>query len=80
MNISQIESNVQNVLQNLQQDAFIYEFILAYGLPKATAARLQKGGLNLSKYVLMLQTQKDNATNRVNGLLRLLRSLIELLS
>jgi hypothetical protein len=49
MNISQIESNIQNVLQGVQPESFIYDFILAYGLPKATVARLQKGGLNLSK-------------------------------
>jgi hypothetical protein len=49
MNIAQIEENLQNLILNYTQETFIYEFLLAYGLPKASITRLQKGNLNLSK-------------------------------
>ena len=48
MNIAQIESNLQNILTNYTNETFIYELLLAYGLPKASITRLQKGNLNLS--------------------------------
>ena len=32
----------------LNKDTFIYDFLLAYGLPKSSISRLQKGGMNLS--------------------------------
>ncbi len=49
MNIAQIESNLQNLIKSLSKETFIYELLLAYGLPKASITRLQKGNLNLSK-------------------------------
>jgi hypothetical protein len=49
MNIAQIEVNLQSLIQNYTQETFIYELLLAYGLPKASITRLQKGNLNLSK-------------------------------
>ena len=49
MNIAQIESNLQNLIVNYTNETFIYEFLLAYGSPKASITRLQKGNLNLSK-------------------------------
>lgn len=49
MNITQIEQNIKNLLENYNQDTFIYDLLLAYGLPKASISRLQKGSLNLSK-------------------------------
>ena len=49
MNIAQIESNLQNILTSYTNETFIYELLLAYGLPKASITRLQKGNLNLSK-------------------------------
>ena len=49
MNIAQIETNLQNLMQNFNQGTFIYEFMLAFGFPKTTIARLQKGGTNMSK-------------------------------
>ena len=35
INIRQIESNVKAVVDNCNEDNFIYDFLLAYGLPKA---------------------------------------------
>lgn len=49
MNFTQIETNVQNLIQDINLDSFIYDLLLAYGQPKATITRLQKGGMNLSK-------------------------------
>ena len=49
MNIAQVENNLQKLVKSFNADTFIYDFLLAYGNPKATIARLQQGGLNLSK-------------------------------
>lgn len=49
MNITQIEANLQKLIKTFTKDSFIYELLLAYGLPKASITRLQKGNLNLSK-------------------------------
>lgn len=49
MTIAQIETNIQELVQSFNPDTFIYDLLLAYGQPKASITRLQKGGLNLSK-------------------------------
>ena len=49
MNIAQIEKNLQSLIANFSRETFIYDLFLAYGLPKASITRLQKGNLNLSK-------------------------------
>ena len=49
MNIAQIETNLQKLGQSFAKESFIYDLLLAYGLPKASITRLQKGGMNLSK-------------------------------
>ena len=49
MNITQIEDSLKTIIKSLNKESFIYEFLLAYGLPKASITRLQKGNLNLSK-------------------------------
>ena len=49
MNIGQIESKLRELAESHSGDSFIYDLLLAYGLPKASIARLQKGSLNLSK-------------------------------
>jgi len=49
MNIAQIEANLQKLVQSVSNESFIYDLLLAYGLPKASITRLQKGGMNLSK-------------------------------
>ncbi len=49
MTLSEIESNVNNLISNLNADSFIYDFLLAYNTPKSVIQRLQKGTLNLSK-------------------------------
>ena len=49
MNIAQIEENVQGIVRSFDKETFIFDLLLAYGLPKASISRLQKGNLNLSK-------------------------------
>ncbi len=51
MNIAQIEKNLQKLMESLTKETFIYDLLLAYGLPKASITRLRKGNLNLSKVV-----------------------------
>ena len=49
MNIAQIENNLSELLKSYSRDTFIYDLLLAYGVPRASITRLQKGSLNLSK-------------------------------
>ncbi|MDQ6953819.1 MAG: hypothetical protein Q9M20_00030 [Mariprofundaceae bacterium] len=49
MNFSQIESNLKKLISSFSKASFIYDLLLAYGLPKASITRLKKGNLNLSK-------------------------------
>lgn len=49
MNSSQVEQNVQQVIEHLNRETFIYDLLLAYDLPKASITRLKKGDYNLSK-------------------------------
>lgn len=48
MNIAQIEENLQKLIKTYSKETFIFDLLLAYGLPKASITRLQKGNLNLS--------------------------------
>lgn len=48
INIRQIESNVKAVVDNCNEDNFIYDLLLAYGLPKATIRRQQLTAQNQS--------------------------------
>ena len=50
MTIIEIESNLNKLLLNLNEQTFIYDFLLAYNTPKSVISRLQKGNLNLSKH------------------------------
>ncbi|NOR81847.1 MAG: hypothetical protein GQ529_13615, partial [Methyloprofundus sp.] len=49
MDLQKIESKLQALVTNLNQDSFIYGLLRAYDLPKASVTRLQKGDYNLSK-------------------------------
>lgn len=42
MNIIQLEEKLQTLTQNLNKDDFIFDFLLAYELPKANIAKLRK--------------------------------------
>ncbi|MCB1156728.1 MAG: class I SAM-dependent DNA methyltransferase [Leptospiraceae bacterium] len=49
MNIAQIEANIHNLISSFSEETFIFELLLAYGKPKASITRLQKGNLNMAK-------------------------------
>lgn len=49
MNIGQIEENLSNLINNFSEETFIYELLLAYGIPKTTITLLKKGKRNLAK-------------------------------
>lgn len=49
MTIAQIEDNMKKLLASVDSDTFIYDFLLAFGTPKATIARLQSGKINLGE-------------------------------
>lgn len=46
MTIAQIESNLQELIENFTPHTFAFDLLLAYGSPKAAIARLEKGDLN----------------------------------
>ena len=48
INIRQIENNIKAIVANCNEDNFIYDFLLAYGLPKATIKRQQLSAQNQS--------------------------------
>ncbi len=48
MNIAQIEENLKELIEDYSEEEFIYELLLAYGLPKASITRLKKGSYDLS--------------------------------
>jgi len=49
MNIDKLEKDLQALVINLIEESFIYDLLLAYGQPKSSITRLQKGDYNLSK-------------------------------
>ncbi len=49
MKIAQIEENLQNLVENFSEEEFIFELLLAYGVPKTTVTLLKKGNRNLGK-------------------------------
>ena len=50
MNISQIEINLQKLIATINKETFIFDLLIAYGLPKASITRLQKGNLVITSY------------------------------
>lgn len=49
MNIDIIEDNLKKIILKLDNNNFIYDFLLAFGLPKSSINRLKKGDYNQSK-------------------------------
>ena len=49
MNLDKIENELKNISSNINKETFIYDFLLAYGLPKSSINRLKKGDYNQSK-------------------------------
>lgn len=49
MNISQIEAKLTHLAKDFNKKSFIFDLLIAYGIPKNTIALLKKGSRNLSK-------------------------------
>lgn len=49
MNSLQVEKNLEYLIENFSKEEFIFDLLLAYGVPKATVTLLKKGKHNLSK-------------------------------
>lgn len=49
MNLDKIENELKKISPNINKETFIYDFLLAYGLPKSSINRLKKGDYNQSK-------------------------------
>ena len=58
MNFVELEENLKKIIKNLNEKHFIYDLLLAYGLPKATVTRLQKGTANTSSVVGEISLKK----------------------
>lgn len=58
MKVSQIEQNLRDLMQSYDRDSFIYDLLLAYGLPKASITRLKKGNLDLSSDIAEVSWKK----------------------
>lgn len=49
MTPKEIEQNLQQLVENLAPQDFIFDFLLAFGFPKASVSRLKSGDYNQSK-------------------------------
>nr|WP_320013125.1 DNA methyltransferase [uncultured Desulfobulbus sp.] len=49
MNINKLEEDLKNLVENFDEDSFIYDFLKLYDFPQASITRLLKGDFNLSK-------------------------------
>ncbi|HHU27341.1 MAG TPA: hypothetical protein GXZ56_12090 [Bacteroidales bacterium] len=47
MTSKEIENNLIKLTENPMNDEFIYDFLLAYGISKASVTRLKKGDFNM---------------------------------
>lgn len=48
MTAKETEQNLEKLVQNLDAENFIFDFLLAFGFPKASVSRLRKGDFNRS--------------------------------
>ena len=49
MKSTEIQHNVQNLIDNFSKEEFIYDLLMSYGILKSSVTRLKKGDYNLSK-------------------------------
>ena len=47
MNVSKIEEDLQALIANLDEESFLYDLLLAYGLSKPAITRLKTGSYNV---------------------------------
>lgn len=76
MNIAKLEETLSEIVAECNQDSFIFDLMLAYGLPKATISKLRKGTGNKGKeegqvvyknkvYFHPVQTDDSNALHGI---------------
>ena len=58
MSLLEIEKKLSHLKKNINEDKFIFDFLLAFGQPKATINRLKKGDYNQSKKLNQLLWKK----------------------
>ncbi len=49
MKSTEIQNNVQSIIDNFSKEEFIYDLLIAYGISKTSVTRLKKGDYNYSK-------------------------------
>ncbi len=49
MKSTEIQHNVQTIIDNFSKEEFIYDLLIAYGISKTSVTRLKKGDYNKSK-------------------------------
>lgn len=49
MKSTELQHNVQDLVDNFSKEEFIYDLLVAYGISKTSVTRLKKGDYNLSK-------------------------------
>ncbi len=49
MNQAQVEKKLSELVRNINKEDFIYDFLMCYGIPKATITLMKKGSRDLSK-------------------------------
>lgn len=49
MDLNKLEQQINTIVKSLDEDAFIYELLLAYDFPKSSITRLKKGDYNKAK-------------------------------
>jgi hypothetical protein len=64
MKSTEIKTNVQNLIDKLSIEEFIYDLLIAYGISKTSVTRLKKGDYNFSK---------PNTRNLKSNLFRILK-------
>ena len=71
MSLSEIETKLNEVINNLDEVNFIFDFLDAYNQPKATINRLKKGGIIIFDDFLW-NYYKDPNLNPIGGIKKFL--------
>jgi type I restriction-modification system DNA methylase subunit len=77
MNIAQIQQNLEELVNDISKEEFIFDLLRAYGLPKASITRLKKGDYDLSdkpneiiwkKRLLFQEVDSEHLHDRIDDL------------
>ena len=59
INIRQIENNIKAIVANCNEDTFIYDLLLVYGLPKATIRHHHQLDLTVERHYCSTPFKSD---------------------